>query len=108
VAELRARQFYAGVVTGTTAHDIATVPAGKIWIIKSVSIQNFNTTAADIQIKATAALTLVRIHIAAYGSSGDYSEWRPWIVLVAGDVINVQRLQAGQNSIVISGSQHYV
>jgi len=108
MADLRATQAYQGTPTGTSPTTVYTVPTGKRFILKQVALQEISGVATDVQVRVGSIGTITRQHLASYGSGGDSAVLYYWLVLNAGDVIQLNRTVSGSINAQVSGSLHTV
>jgi hypothetical protein len=108
VAELRTHQFYAGTLTTTNWVTCATVPAGHYAILKSAAMHNAGAAARGVVIRLS-GVVVQYVSLGAYGSATDDAEWRPWIAVPEGGLMEAA-LSGGTGSVglVLSGSLLYI
>jgi hypothetical protein len=96
-----------GPVTSGTLATFYTAPTGKRTIVKNIVAQNTNAAANRLQVAVkSGATTLVTFNIygAAVNTSGDTTNMLPWIVLNAGDVLQLAAAANGFQ-VVVSGTE---
>lgn len=108
MADLRATQFFSGVVNGTSVVTLYTVPTGKRAIIKHVTVLEVSGSSADAQLRLGSFGTIYHWVLAAYSSAGDEGSSSFWIVINAGETIQFKRTTSGQLTVTVSGSLHTV
>jgi hypothetical protein len=108
LAALRSTQLWKGVVTSTTPTTVYTVPTGKRAIIKLVTAMNAGSATRDLQLRIGGLGTVYHWNLTAYGTGGDKATQAFWIVLNAGETIQLDLTVAGTVSVTISGSEHTV
>ena len=109
LADLRATQGWVGAVTGTGTVVAYTVPAGKRFILKSVSVQHTSAGSVNIQMRLAGLGTFFNWVLGAYQSGSDRTTTTFWIVLNPGDVLTFNNLTTGHTVIVtVSGSLHTI
>lgn len=104
MALLHVMQFYAGTISSTTATNLYTVPAGDRIVLRTVSVQNQSSSAVVFTLALSGGPTIVLISTNPEGTSGDNFQWRPWIVLPAGAVLQGKVLTAHAVGVILSGS----
>jgi len=104
VAALRSAQLFLGSITSTTPTTVYTVPAGKRAVIKFVTLQNTTGSAKNVQMRLSTLGTVWNWNLGAYGSGADAQQSSFWIVLNAGDYIQMNPTASGQIDMSISGS----
>lgn len=105
---LRAFQVGNGSISGTALTTIYTVPSGYRLILKHVVLLNASASICDVQLRVGSAGTVWRAHLLAYGNAGDAASLYFWIVVDAGQTVQLQRSNAGQYTYSISGSLHTI
>lgn len=108
IAALRSQQAFLGSITGTAVTTVYTVPAGKRFIIKFVSVQNTSGSAVDFQLRLSTLGTVWHWNLAAYGSGGDRATQNLWVVLNPGDTIAFKNSVSVQVDVTVSGSLHTI
>lgn len=96
-----------GPVTSATPATFYTCPTGKRTIVKNIVAQNTNAAANRLQVLLkSGASTLVTFNIygAALNASGDTTNTLPWIVMNAGDVLQLAAAANGFQ-VVVSGTE---
>lgn len=104
MAALRATQFASGVLTGTATTNIYTVPSGHKIIIKRITLLEVSGSACIVNVRLSSFGTWLAQALAAYGSAGSFANLSLWVVLEAGQVLQMNRSNAGQVTYTISGS----
>lgn len=110
MALLHVLQFYAANVTTvnptfTTAY---TVPAGDRIVLRSIAVRNLNGAAGVTVYVKVAGVLVKSIVLTTGGTSGDSSEWRPWIVATPGQTIQLAVSGATGVGAVVSGSLYTI
>jgi hypothetical protein len=108
LAALRSTQLWKGVVSSTTVTTVYTVPAGKRAILKFVTVMNAGAATRDVQLRIGGLGTIAHWNLTAYGTGGDKATGTFWVVLNAGETIQVDLTVAGTVSMTISGSEHTI
>lgn len=104
MATLRATQFGSGLISGTSVINIYTVPTGKKAIVKNLVLTNVSASSCDVNVRVGAFGTWFTQHLAAYGFAGASVSLSLWAVFNAGDVLQLQRGNAGQITFIMGGS----
>jgi hypothetical protein len=110
LALLHATQFAALKVitvnpTLTTAY---TVPAGDRIILRSVAMRNLLTTGTLTAYVYLAGLLIESHILAAGGAAGSDFEWRPWIVMTPGQLVQLAVSNATGADMIVSGSLYTI
>lgn len=104
MAALRSAQAFIGNVTTVAPTTVYTVPAGKRFVLKHVTVQNTTGLSKNVQLRLGGIGTIYNWQLTAYGSGGDRAASNFWIVLNAGDTIQLNPTVAGQIDVTLSGS----
>lgn len=108
IAALRANQLWKGTVTTAVATTVYTVPAGKRTILKFVTVLNVGAATRDVQLRVVGPGTIYHWSLTSYSTGGDRATGTFWIVLSAGDQVQVNLNLAGTVTMTISGSEHSI
>lgn len=108
LAALRASQLWKGTVTTAVPTTVYTVPAGKRAILKFVTAQNVGAATRDVQLRVLGPGTIFHWSLTGYGTGGDKATGTFWLVLSAGDQVQVNLNLAGTVTMTISGSEHSI
>lgn len=101
---LRATQFFQGTITSTSYVSVYTVPTGHRIILKNVHARNRSGSTNGAYCRVSTGTELVHFNVG--GSS--FGDWNGWIVLNAGQVLQLAvDLSAGQD-FTLSGTIHYI
>jgi len=104
MATLRATQFASGIISGTSAIDIYTVPSGHKAILKSLTVQEVSGSNTVVNVRLSAFGTWFGQALVAYPDDNSHRDLRLWVVLEPGQVLQLQRINAGQVTYTASGS----
>ena len=109
MAALRVTQFFRGVVVGNGGTSAYTVPAGYRIVLRSAIFKNESGAAAGGSLWLSGASRIMFQNLAAAGSPGDTVEWRPWLVIGAGQTITVTISPVGAHvDVVLGGSLYFI
>lgn len=108
MAALRATALYYGTVTGTSVVNLYTVPTGKRAIVKAVTVQNQSAGAGTLQLRTSTLATIWRWALQGYGTAGDHASDSFWIVLNAGETLQMQKNFTATLAVIVSGTEHTV
>lgn len=100
--------MYSGIVSGTSVHDLYTVPSGKRLILKFVTVQEVTGSSCDAQLRLGSFGTIFVWNLLAYGSAGSRGVGSFWIVLPPGEVVQFKRTTSGDITVTVSGSLHTI
>lgn len=104
MATLRAFQLNSGLIAGTTITSIYTVPTGKKVILKDITLQEVAGFSCVINIRLSAFGTWFSVPLGAYPAGSSKAELKLWVVLEAGQVLQLQRDNAHAYTYTASGS----
>lgn len=104
MAVLRAIQFGAGTISGTSVIDIYTVPTGKKAILKFITLQEISGSGCVVNVRTSATTTWLAVTLNAYSGAGSAYQNRVWVVLEPGQKMQLQRTNAGQVTYSLNGS----
>jgi len=108
MAALRATSFYIGVPSPAPAVDtwtvVATVPAGKRWILKNVHIYNADGVTRTTSVRIDGAIQILTPNVAAAG----FFDQNLYLVLNAGQTLGAFQRAGGHVNYELSGYELYV
>ena len=104
---VRSKQLGLGTSLGTGTHDLYTVPAGYRTIVKSLVLWNRFGTAQRVVVGILSGSTLLAdfvVVLAATSNAAETNVLQPWIVMEAGQKIQVAP-QGGTVDAIVSGAE---
>jgi hypothetical protein len=104
MARLRLIQFATGLITGTTVTSVYTVPTGYKAILKSIQVMEASGVACTVNVRLSGTGTFINIVLPAYPANGSSAHVPCWLVFEPGNVIQLNRSNAGNYTYLLSGS----
>ena len=95
MAALRSANVFTGVVSSGAVRTLYTVPAGKRFVLKFLTMQEVTGTATALQLRIGSLGTIAVYTLAAYSGAGSLETASLWVVVNAGDTIQMNRVAAG-------------
>jgi hypothetical protein len=105
VARLRTKQLASGLITGTAVTDVYTVPAGYRTILKTVQLLEASGVACQVNVRLSGVGAWEVVSLAAYPASGASANVKQWVVFEPGQVLQLNRSNAGTYTYILSGSE---
>ncbi len=104
MAALRSANVFTGVVSSGAVRTVYTVPAGKRFVLKFLTMQEVTGTATVLQLRIGSLGTIAVYNLTAYSTSGSLVTASLWVVVNAGDTVQFSRIAAGDCSVTVNGS----
>jgi hypothetical protein len=105
---VHSNQLAATSFSDTTAHSIYTVPSTVRTIVKSIVVRSAASSGVDVSFivrSGSTNLSTFNVFCAASGTNGATQFVAPWIVLLPGQVLQVQFNNASGGWVTVSGSE---
>jgi hypothetical protein len=108
VAPLRTTQLYGGKVISTTRQNLYTVPAGKVIILKTVSLRNEYTGVQTFKLYFERGGSEYGVIVQGIAAAPSSLLWTGWIAFNPGDVLWATVSNVAGVDVVLSGSLLYI
>lgn len=108
MAALHTHEFFSGRISVVSVANLYTVPAGKLIVVRAISFQNASGASHQAGVTVDSGWIVAAPVLTAVGTVGSNFQWKGWVALQAGRVLNYFGVAGVPIDLNISGYLYFV